>query len=213
MRRMLWKILIVLSVVVLLVVVVCDLAVRLNARHRVYDSLDSLPHNNVGLLLGTSPVNPEGNHNLYFQYRIDAAVKLIEAGKIDTILASGASYDVDYGLYDETRHMRDSLIARGVPPEKILCDTAGFRTIASIMRAKEVFGYDSFTIISQQFHNERAIYQADHHGINAVAYNAQDVTIWHKWLKIHGRELLARVKLFIDFASDEKQSDLKNNKN
>lgn len=201
MRKMLVKILLTVVTLVLVTVVACDVMVRLNARHRVYDSLDSLPHNKVGLLLGTSPVTPEGDENLYFNNRIDAAVKLVEAGKVDTILASGASYDVSYGSYNETKHMRDSLIARGVPPEIIVCDSVGYRTLESIMRAKEVFGYDSLTIISQKFHNERAIYQADHHGISTVAYNAPDVHIWHKWLKIHSRELLARVRLFIDLAT------------
>ena len=77
-------------------------------------------------------------------------------------------------------------------------DYAGFRTLDSVVRAKEIFGQDSITIISQSFHNERALYLAKHYGIEAVGYNAKDVEYWKKKLKIHGREYLARVKMFID---------------
>lgn len=74
----------------------------------------------------------------------------------------------------------------------------------SVVRAKEIFGQDSITIISQQFHNERALYLAKHYGIEAVAYNAKDVEYWKKKLKIHGREYLARVKMFIDLYTGKK---------
>ena len=74
----------------------------------------------------------------------------------------------------------------------------------SVVRAKEIFGQDSITIISQQFHNERALYLAKHYEIEAVAYNAKDVEYWKKKLKIHGREYLARVKMFIDLYTGKK---------
>ncbi len=179
------------------VTLVCDTIVRQNTQERAYDDIDSLPHNKVGLLLGTSPLDRQGNTNYYFIYRIDAAEELIKAGKIDYILVSGENSSVDY---DEPTWMRDSLVARGIPEDRIVLDFAGFRTLDSVVRAKEVFGQESFTIISQRFHNERALYLADYNGIDAVAYNAKDVSTWTKWLKIHGREYLARVKMMIDLA-------------
>ena len=101
--------------------------------------------------------------------------------------------------------MRDSLIVRGVPKERIFQDYAGFRTLDSVVRCKEIFGQDSITIISQAFHNERAIYLAEHNGINTIALNARDLTSPRsKWLKIHSRELLARVKMFIDLATNKR---------
>ena len=108
------------------VTLVCDTIVRQNTQERAYDDIDSLPHNKVGLLLGTSPLDRQGNTNYYFIYRIDAAEELIKAGKIDYILVSGENSSVDY---DEPTWMRDSLVARGIPEDRIVLDFAGFRGI------------------------------------------------------------------------------------
>ncbi|WP_346700352.1 ElyC/SanA/YdcF family protein [Barnesiella sp. An22] len=187
-------------VAVLLVIVVCDGWVRGYARDKTFDTTDAIPHRTVGLLLGTAPITPQGEHNYYFDYRIEAAARLFQAGKIDYILVSGDNHDRDY---DEPSCMRDSLVAHGVPADRIVLDYAGFRTLDSIVRAKEIFGRDSLTIISQKFHNERAIYLAKSSGISAVGYNARDVSRWDKYIKIHGREYLARVKMFLDLLTDK----------
>lgn len=179
------------------VAAVCDAMVRLNARGRVYDDVARVPHNKVGLVLGTSPQAPDGGPNLYFVYRIDAAERLFKAGKIDCVLLSGDKSGDDY---NEPGAMRDSLVARGVPAECIMLDYSGFRTQHSVLHARDTFGQSGLTIISQQFHNERALFLADRAGVAAVGYNAQDVTLWRKWLKIHSREYMARVKLFVDLA-------------
>lgn len=182
--------------VVGIVVVVCNALVTGNASGKVFDGVEDIPHRKVGLLLGTAPVTPWGTKNLYFTYRIDAAAKLFHAKKVDFLIVSGDNHSTDY---DEPTCMRDSLVACGVPNERIISDYAGFRTLDSVVRCKAIFGQDSVTIISQPFHNERAIYLAGHNQIDAIAFNAQDVTsVWTTWLKIHSRELLARVKMFID---------------
>lgn len=182
--------------VVGIVVVVCNVLVTGNASGKVFDRVEEIPHRKVGLLLGTAPVTPWGTKNLYFTYRIDAAAKLFHAKKVDFLIVSGDNHSTDY---DEPTCMRDSLVACGVPNERIISDYAGFRTLDSVVRCKAIFGQDSVTIISQPFHNERAIYLAGHNQIDAIAFNAQDVTsVWTTWLKIHSRELLARVKMFID---------------
>lgn len=89
--------------------------------------------------------------------------------KVDYILASGDNHTE---LYDEPTAMRDSLMAHGVPEDRIILDFAGFRTLDSVVRAKEVFGCDSLTIISQADHNARALYLAGINGIEAVAISA-----------------------------------------
>lgn len=180
---------------------ICFSIVKNNAENRLYSDVMKIPHNKVGLLLGTAPVTPWGVHNNYYDYRINAATELFKAGKIDYILVSGDNHSTDY---DEPSCMRDSLMIRGIPKDKIILDYAGFRTLDSIVRAKEIFGQNSITIISQQFHNERALYLAKRYGIEAVAYNAKDVEYWKKKLKIHGREYLARVKMFIDLYTGKK---------
>lgn len=201
------KIKIAVSSVLMLIIVcagtsfICFSVVKNNAENRLYSDVKQIPHNKVGLLLGTAPVTPWGVHNNYYDYRINAATELFKAGKIDYILVSGDNHSTDY---DEPSCMRDSLMVRGIPKDKIILDYAGFRTLDSVVRAKEIFGQDSITIISQQFHNERALYLAKHYGIEAVAYNAKDVEYWKKKLKIHGREYLARVKMFIDLYTGKK---------
>ena len=164
---------------------ICFSIVKNNAEDRLYSDVTKIPHNKVGLLMGTAPKTPWGVRNNYFDYRIDASSDLFKD-------------------YDEPSCMRDSLIVRGIPRDKIILDYAGFRTLDSVVRAKEIFGQDSITIISQQFHNERALYLAKRYEIEAVAYNAKDVEYWKKKLKIHGREYLARVKMFIDLYTGKK---------
>ena len=184
------------------VAVLCFYVVRWSVADSVFDNVDDIPQNSVALLLGTAPITPYGTHNYYFDYRIDAAVELYKAGKVKCFLVSGDNHKKDY---DEPKWMHDSLVSRGVPSEIIHFDYAGFRTLDSVVRAKEVFGEESITIVSQKFHNERAICLAEFYGIKAVGYNAQDVEWWRKKLEIAMvRESLARVKMYIDLLVGKK---------
>lgn len=153
-----------------------------------------IPNNNVGLLLGTSPKLKNGKNNLYFDYRITATEELYKAGKIKYILISG---DNCKESYNEPEEMKKALMEEGIPEEVIYLDYAGFRTLDSVVRAKEIFGQNQFTIISQKFHNERAIYLAEKNGIKAIGFNAKDVDV-HSGLKTQIRERFARVKMFMD---------------
>jgi SanA protein len=93
--------------------------------------------------------------------------------------------------------MKADLIEMGIPEEYITCDYAGFRTLDSVVRAKEVFGQDRFIIVSQRFHCQRGIYIADRIGCSAYGYSASDVSgPWH--LKVRLREVLARCKALVD---------------
>ena len=188
--------LVVITTVIIVIILVCNVVVVCNAKDKVFDKVEDLPYRKVGLILGTAPVTPWGTHNYYYDYRMEAAIALWQAGKVDYFIVSGDNHSTDY---DEPSCMRNSLIVRGVPKERIILDYAGFRTLDSVVRCKEIFGQESITIISQAFHNKRAIYLAEYKDMNAVALNAKDLTCPRsKWLKIHSRELLARVKMFID---------------
>jgi SanA protein len=165
-----------------------------------YSSMEELPYNRVGLVLGTSKKVANGRANMYFTNRIAAAAALYQLGKIDYILVSGDNRQV---TYNEPRDMLNALLEAGIPRERIVLDYAGFRTLDSIVRCKEVFGQDTYTIISQRFHNERAVFLAHAHGINAIAYNARDVER-HNGLKTRIREVFARSKVFIDLLIEKK---------
>ena len=155
---------------------------------------EKLPSEKVGLVLGTSKTLKNGNENPYFFYRIDAAEELFKAGKIEYIIVSG---DNSTENYNEPEDMQNALMARGIPKTKIFLDFAGLRTLDSVVRAKEIFGQQSFIIISQRFHNERAVYLAQKKGIEAYGFNAKDVNKTAGF-KTNLREYFARVKVFWD---------------
>jgi SanA protein len=187
------------AVVCLVLMLICNQIVVNNAEGKVFSDIDSIKYNKVGLLLGTTPqARITKITNYFFIYRIDAAEQLYKAGKIEKILISGDEDSLD-GI-NEPECMRDSLVARGVPASAIILDGKGYRTINSIVNANKVFGLKSFIIISQEFHNERAIYQAEHLGLdidNIQAYNAQ-MPETRRALITSIREYFARVKMFLD---------------
>jgi SanA protein len=160
----------------------------------IYDSVEYIPKNKVGLLLGAVKMTSNGNVNSYYTHRLNGAIELYNAGKIEFILISGDNSTKDY---DEPTTFKTDLIANGIPESKIFLDYAGFRTLDSVIRAKEIFGQSSITIISQQFHNERAIYLAKHNDINAIAFNVKD-SYNHRRSKTQFREYFARAKASID---------------
>lgn len=177
-----------------------DRLVEKSASGKVYSSTEKIPYNKVGLLLGTGKILSNGQINLYYKYRIEAAVKLFKSGKIDCILVSGDNSTKDY---DEPSSIKNDLIKKGVPANKIYLDYAGFRTLDSVVRSRMIFGQSSITIISQQFHNERAIYIASHKDIKAVGFNAKDVNV-HYGFKTRLRERFARVKMILDLVFGKK---------
>ena len=183
--------------VLLIVILSCYLLVCINAKGKTLNDVQDIPFNEVGLLLGTSPITSNGEHNYYFDERIKAAAMLYHSGKIRRIIASGGDYSSNGGC-NELIAMRDSLIKLGVPDSLISLDYQGTRTLHSITKIKNL---GSITIISQKYHNERAIYLAEHYGLQAVAYNAAMPNITKKKIRNISREILARVKLFIDLAS------------
>lgn len=191
-----------LSIMVIIIITItiigCYITISINANNTTYDSIKAIPYNKVGLLLGTSPVTPQGGHNYYFDNRIYATVELYEQGKIKQIIASGGDYSNRENGCNELTAMRDSLVAHGVPDSVITLDYQGLRTFNSIVKAKEIYNLDSLTVISQKYHNERAIWLAEHYGIHAVAYNAPTPDIIDKRIKNISREFLARVKMFLD---------------
>lgn len=179
--------------------VVCDRSVADNAKGRLYDNVDSIPHRKVGLILGTSPVSSwNGLRNLYFDHRIKSGAELYKAGKVDWLVVSGGDYRNTENGYDEPIAMRDSLIKLGVDSAHIVLDYDGTRTLNSIAKMRDVYCQDSITIISQRYHNERALYQARHLDIDAVGFDAATPGRRTSWWRNRGREVLARVKLFID---------------
>jgi len=189
------KILVLIIVFIALGVFITFHSISFSAKGLNYNDVNTIPKNKVGLVLGTSKFAPSGNINLFYKHRVNATVELYNAGKIEYVLVSGDNSRKDY---DEPSDFKNDLIAKGIPENRIFLDYAGFRTLDSIVRAKEIFSQSSLTIISQKFHNERAIYIANHYNIKAIAYNAKDV------FKRPFREYLARTKASLDLVFNVK---------
>jgi SanA protein len=181
-------------------VVFMNFRINQQTKNTVFDSVELIPENTVGLLLGTSKLLKSGTPNQYFLNRINATVELFEAGKIKIIVISG---DNSKKHYNEPQDMKEELVKRGVPENKIYLDYAGFRTYDSMYRISEIFGQTKCTVISQKFHNQRAIYIANSLKINAIGYNAKDVDAYNGF-KTNLREKFARVKLLIDLTFNKK---------
>lgn len=157
-----------------------------------FDSLDDLPEKEFALVLGANK-NGKSGINPYFLHRIEAATELYLAQKVKKIIVSGDNHVKDY---DETTDMANALMARGVPDSVIVRDYAGFRTLDSVIRAKKVFNCSSLIIVSQKFHNQRAVFIAHQHGIDAVGYNSKDVK--SKTNLTHLREIGAKFMAILD---------------
>lgn len=182
---------------VLLVIVVCHCIVVWNASGKTYDNVEAIPYNKVGLLLATSPITPDGAHNFNFDNRIKTADELYKAGKIGYIIASGGDYtQTQKNGCNEPQAILDSLVARGVPANRIILDYEGTTTRNSIYKVRQIFELDSITLISQKYHNERAIFLSEICSIKAVGYNAEPSPIRINRIKNTLREYLARVKMF-----------------
>lgn len=178
--------------------IVCNQMIVNNANGKTFYEIDSITTSDYGLLLGTTPQTRIGRRtNYFFKYRIDATERLYKAGKIKRILISGDENSLD-GV-NEVECMKDSLIAHGVDANDIILDGKGFRTLDAVVRAVKVYNIHSFVIISQRFHNERAIYLTEYlgHEVHDIqGYNAADPTS-KMALMTYVREYFARVKVFV----------------
>lgn len=168
-------------------------------RAQLYTRVEALPYRQVGLLLGTNKYLPSGKINQYYQLRIQAAVELYHAHKVDYLIVSG---DNRRNSYNEPRQMKRDLIKAGIPAKHIQPDYAGFRTLDSVLRASVVFGQKHYTIISQRFHNERALFLAWAKGQTPIAFNAKNPTT-QGMRRVISREFFARIKALLDVLSNK----------
>ncbi|HEV2962088.1 MAG TPA: ElyC/SanA/YdcF family protein [Candidatus Angelobacter sp.] len=189
-------------ILALLVIAVCFIGaiasalalVRHASKGRLYTNVSEIPHRPAGLVLGCSRLLGNGTPNPFFNSRLHAAIELFQAGKVDYLLVSGDNHTKGY---DEATDFKEALLQAGIPTNRVYCDCAGFRTLDSIVRARDVFGLKQITVVSQEFHNQRAIFLSNHEGIDAIGYNAQDVDLGDA-SGAHKREKLAKVKAVLD---------------
>ena len=182
--------------VILLVsgVVVCNVWIVTSTRNRVHDDVATIEPREVGVVLGTSKKTGPDTPNRHCENRMAAAAALDREGKVGRLLVSGYR-DSEY--YDETRDMIAKLKELGVPADALLADDRGVRTLDSVVRVKEVFGFDRVVIVSDDFHVNRALFIADRCGLEAIALRSETVGYGDS-RKVRMREYFARVKAVLD---------------
>lgn len=188
------KRLLLVSMLFLALVVASNIWVIKSTENRVFSDYHQLPDNKVALVLGTSQRLVDGSPNPFFENRIKTAVALYHEGRVSRFILSG---DNETRYYNEPAAMKKALLSKGVPDSVITLDFAGLRTLDSIVRCKEVFGQNRFTIITQPFHCYRALFISAYYGIDAVALGAKEPAA-EAAVKVYLREYFARTKAILD---------------
>jgi SanA protein len=174
----------------LVFIAACNIYINFFASPYLFTDTDSLPKNEFGLILGTSKYLENGDKNNYFHNRVQAAAGLYFSGKISQIICSGDNRDK---YYNEPKALSKELQKLNVPDSVIWLDKKGISTNQSMQNFIEDYNTQSVTIITQKFHNQRAVFLARKSGLDAVGFIANDVSIISDPVT-HIREWFAKVK-------------------
>lgn len=176
--------------IILLLMILANIWVFAITNGRTFTKISKIPPRETALVLGTSPKMKSGVSNPYFTARMDATALLYHHGKIKKIIVSG---EKSKG-YDEPSAMKNYLIYQeGVPENIIIEDPKGFKTQTSINNCKNIYKENNVIIVSQGFHNLRALFYARNNDMNALGFDAQDVTSNQSYYRNQSREFVARV--------------------
>ena len=143
------------------------------------------------IVLGAS-VHDDGTPSLMLRDRLDKAIELYRAGAAPKILVSGDNGQVEY---NEVEVMKNYLLEAGIPAEDIFMDHAGFSTYETMYRARDVFGVSRAVVVTQRYHEYRALYIGSKLGMDVCGVYARDVRYTGQAYR-DIREVLARCKDF-----------------
>ncbi len=162
--------------------------------HGAVRTVDDVPHADVAVVFGAGLRGDAPSPSL--ARRLDTAARLYRAGRVEVVLVTG---DNSRREYDEPTSMRAYLVAHGVPDRRIVSDFAGFDTWDSCARARQVFGVERATLITQDFHVARALALCRAAGVTGHGVGAGDPrnSVW-----LYGvlRESVAATKAVLDAA-------------
>lgn len=144
------------------------------------------------LVLGAG-LKPDGTPNHMLRDRLDKGIEMYREGAAPKILLSGDNGQVEY---DEVNAMKDYVLKAGIPSEDIFMDHAGFSTYESMYRAKDIFLVKKAIVVTQKYHQYRALYMARGLGIESWGITAESRT-YSGQLYRDAREILARDKDFL----------------
>lgn len=143
----------------------------------------------VAIVLGNT-VLPTGQPSPRLAARLDRAYDCYAAMQCRLVFVSGG---VDPAGADEAAVMRDYLIARGVPAERIVTDSAGDNSWATARHASAYMrehGYTRALVVTQYFHVPRTVLALRRHGVADVSGGYPQFFEWRDLYSIF-RELPA----------------------
>lgn len=124
--------------------------------------------------------------------RLDTGIMLYESGAAPKVLLTGDNGSVGH---NEIHVMLNYLLDAGVPEEDIFCDHAGFSTYDSMYRAKTIFDADRMIVVTQTYHQYRALYIAEKLELSVMGVSSDQMKYAGQSAR-EVREVLARIKDF-----------------
>ena len=124
--------------------------------------------------------------------RLDVGIELYKQEVAPKILLTG-----DNGTegHNEIHVMLKYTKEAGVPERDIFCDHAGFSTYDSMYRAGSIFNVQRAIVVTQTYHQYRALYIGDKLGFEACGVASDQETYFGQSFR-ESREILARIKDF-----------------
>jgi SanA protein len=162
-------------------------------RNQIYEHVDDTPTMPTGIVFGAG-YWPSGHLSDALADRMDTAIDLYRAGKVNKLLLTGDNRFVDY---NEPAVMSEYAQARGVPHQDLILDYAGRRTYDSCYRAGVIFGVERAVLVTQQFHLPRALFTCDRLHLEVVGVVAdQHQYVRAPWYRL--REVFAVARAWLD---------------
>ena len=155
------------------------------------DNLKSLEPECI-LVLGAG-LKPDGTPSHMLQDRLEVGVALYQAGVASKLLLSG---DHGQNQYDEVNAMKKYALDHNVPAEDIFLDHAGFSTYESMYRAQSIFEVKSAIVVTQKYHQYRALYLGQSFGMEVYGVCSDQRTYAGQDMR-DVREVVARDKDFL----------------
>jgi SanA protein len=192
-----WRVLIAVALLLGMLALLVPLALRAWVDRRtapqIYAEALDAPSSPTAIVLGAG-YSPGGRLSSALADRMDTAIALYEAGKVNKLLLTG---DNRFPAYNEPAAMAAYAQVQGVPAEDLVLDYAGRSTYDSCYRAGAIFGVERAILVTQAFHLPRALYTCDRLGLETVGVVADRRAYFRAtWYQV--RELFALTRAWMD---------------
>ena len=153
---------------ILIILTIWNFSLDLRYSKKIYENISDVPVMQTAVVLGTS-VRPGGKPSTFLLERLDKAVELYRNNRVQKLLLTG---DNSGKYYDEVNAMRKYVLKYNIDSKDIFLDHNGLRTLDSIYRGKHKFQIKSAVLVTQKFHQPRALFLAERFNLKAVGYAA-----------------------------------------